>query len=146
VTDPREVVSDSHGDAEPSAKRLLMTLADALSATARGDFEAVADWALEAGDVLRSSLAAERAETRRATCSRSTRARLYERAMAGGFPSMFSGCRKRAPKRSPPPAGQRGGRGVPEARVDLRTRRRAAAAPACREQLLYSGTSTRGSQ
>ena len=65
-------------------RRLLTALCDALAATASGDFEAVADWATEAGHVLRASVAAERAaEKAEAVLAFDRAARLYERSLQG---------------------------------------------------------------
>lgn len=130
-------------DALPEAERsrLLLALADALAAAPEGDFEAVADWAAEAGQVLRASVAAEKAaEKAEAVLAFDRAARLYERALKGRAPEDVDRLQRR---RAAALAGA--GRGKAAAAVYLQA---AATAPReeaiplrlrAGEQLLYSG-------
>ncbi|MBL8950153.1 MAG: serine/threonine-protein kinase PknK [Myxococcaceae bacterium] len=74
------------GLAEEERNRLLVALADALATSTphNADFEAVADWAAEAGQVLRASVALEHAaEGAEKVFAFDRAAKLYERALSG---------------------------------------------------------------
>ncbi len=77
-------------------KRLLIALADALATSSKADFESVADWAEEAGQALRASLALERAaEGAEKVLAFDRAAKLYERAIAGRPVADVEGLQKR---------------------------------------------------